>query len=472
MPNCRLYQNSVLRMPGSTFRLSLHKKSFLLVMILFQSVFVVVAQPGIKTKPQSGYELRIRDYVNNLEVIDTHEHLYTGEIIRGSYFSDFWLLFQPNVYDDLVSAGLPHSRFEKLYNSDLKPLQKWDLIEEYWNKSFNTSFSRTMLLGIKNLYGFSSLDANTVGPLSEKIRRAYSSDWFDKILRDSCKIKYVLQDGYYQPGKDDYFRYAKRFEEWLNIKSTYGIDSIAISQLEPIYTLEDFVKSLETRFVKETTRGMSVVKVFISYSRSLEALKVSQENARKVFRKLVNENESFIMSPAEAKPLQDYMLFRLLELAEKNRYPVAFHTGMQAGRGNFVENSNPVLLYNAITSFPRVNFILFHGSYPFGGELSVMAKTFSNVYIDMNWTWSISPSYSERYLSEWLETVPAGKLMAFGGDCMVVENVYSELLIARNIISNVLIEKVSSGYLTEAEAKSIARMILFDNAERIYNLEP
>jgi uncharacterized protein len=329
-----------------------------------------------------------------------------------------------------------------------------------------------MLQGINRLYGFNRLDATTAGPLSEKIRKAYSSDWFDKILKDSCKIKYVLQDGYYQPGKDDYFRYAKRFEEWLNIRSTYGIDSIAISQLEPIYTLEDFMNSLEARFKKEADRGMAVVKVFISYSRSLEALEVSQENARKVFRKLVNENEGFKMSPAEAKPLQDYMLFRLLGLAGKNGYPVAFHTGMQAGKGNYIENSNPVLLYNAITSFPDVKFVLYHGSYPFGGELSVLAKTFSNVYIDMNWTWSISPSYSERYLSEWLETVPAGKLMAFGGDCMVVENVYSELLIARNIISNVLTKKVSSGYLTEAEAKSIARMILFDNAARIYNLEP
>jgi uncharacterized protein len=458
-------------MQGSTFPLPVLKKSFLWALILFMAFSRGVAQPGIKAMPQPGYELRIQDYVNNLEVIDTHEHLYTEQIIRGSYFSDFWLLFQPNVYDDLVSAGLPGSGFEKLYNSELSPLEKWNLIEEYWNKCFNTSFSRTMLLGIKNLYGFSTLDANTVRPLSEKIRKVYSSDWFDKILRDSCNIKYVLQDGYYQQGKDDYFRYARRFEEWLNIKSTYGIDSIAISQLEPIYTLEDFVKSIESRFKKEENRGMAVVKVFISYTRSLEALEVSQENARKVFRKLVNENEGFVISPAEAKPLQDYMLYRLLELAGEHHVPVAFHTGIQAGKGNFIKNSNPALLYSTVSRFPGVNFILYHGGYPFGGELSVMAKTFSNVYIDMNWTWSISPSYSERYLSEWLETVPAGKLMAFGGDCMVVENVYSELLIAREIISKVLCEKVSNGYLTEPEAKSIAKMILFDNAARVYKLE-
>jgi uncharacterized protein len=106
-------------MPGSTLSLPVFKKSFLLVLILFQSFYQGVAQPGRKDIPQPGYELRLRDYVNNLDVIDTHEHLYTEQIIRGSYFFDFWLLFQPNVYDDLVSAGLPKSGFEKLYNSDL-----------------------------------------------------------------------------------------------------------------------------------------------------------------------------------------------------------------------------------------------------------------------------------------------------------------------------------------------------------------
>ena len=74
-------------------------------------------------------------------------------------------------------------------------------------------------------------------------------------------------------------------------------------------------------------------------------------------------------------------------------------------------------------------------------------------------------------LNEWLETVPVSRLMAFGGDCMVVENVYSELTLARRIITNVLCNKVREGYFSESEAKVIARMILFDNAAKLYNLQ-
>ncbi|MCY1719450.1 amidohydrolase family protein [Prolixibacteraceae bacterium Z1-6] len=60
-----------------------------------------------------------------------------------------------------------------------------------------------------------------------------------------------------------------------------------------------------------------------------------------------------------------------------------------------------------------MKFILFHGAYPFGGELASLAKNFRNVYIDLCWLYIISPTYSRRYLHEWLETIPANKIIAF-----------------------------------------------------------
>jgi predicted TIM-barrel fold metal-dependent hydrolase len=176
------------------------------------------------------------------------------------------------------------------------------------------------------------------------------------------------------------------------------------------------------------------------------------------------------MSWGEAKPLQDYMVHQLLLLARKHNLPVAFHTGMQAGPGNYVDNSDPSLLSGIFMKYPDIRFVLYHGSYPFGGKLSVLAKTFRNVWVDMNWTWSISPSYAAVYLKEFLETVPVSKIMAFGGDQRCIENTYGELRIAKKIISDVLIESVTDGSMTENEAFAIAKMILRDNAVEFYNL--
>jgi hypothetical protein len=88
----------------------------------------------------------------------------------------------------------------------------------------------------------------------------------------------------------------------------------------------------------------------------------------------------------------------------------------------------------------------------------------------MCWIYLISPSYSKQFLHEWIETVPASKIMGFGGDYLNIENAYGHLLFAKQIISEVLIEKVRDGYLSEQEALNTAQMILHDNADNFYNL--
>ncbi|HNX57052.1 MAG TPA: amidohydrolase family protein [Prolixibacteraceae bacterium] len=157
--------------------------------------------------------------------------------------------------------------------------------------------------------------------------------------------------------------------------------------------------------------------------------------------------------------------------ASKYNVTIQIHTGLQAGDGNYIQNSNPALLANLFLKYRNVKFILFHGGYPYGGEFGSLAKNFRNVYLDLCWLYIISPSYAELYLNEWLETVPANKIMAFGGDYENVENIYGHLLFAKEVIGNMLIEKVKSRYFSEDEALKIARMILYDNAINLFKLK-
>jgi predicted TIM-barrel fold metal-dependent hydrolase len=223
-------------------------------------------------------------------------------------------------------------------------------------------------------------------------------------------------------------------------------------------------------FERAYNYGMTVTKINLAYERTLDFENVPVEAARKIFKTLVSGNEDMKLSQKDAKPLQDYMTFQLLALARDHHIPVAIHTGLQAGNGNYIRNSDPSLLSNLFMTFPDVKFVLFHGSYPYGGELSALAKVFRNVYVDMNWTYSISPAYAARYLNEWLETVPANKIMAFGGDQRMVEMTYGSVRVAKEVITGVLTAKVRDHYFSEDEAKKIARMILHDNGMNFYNI--
>jgi hypothetical protein len=365
---------------------------------------------------------------------------------------------------------MPDTVYDYLFNKPLPAGEKWKLIEPYWKKSFNTSSNRVILRAVNDIYGFKGLNITTAGLLSAKMKEVYGTEWFNHLMKDVCRFDFVIQEDDNLGAKSPFVRYTERFTDWLSVRTKFRIDSLAAMQVEPIYTLENYVSSMKWAFDQAYGRGMVAAKVNIAYARSLSFENVSYEAARKVFRTLINGDESMEISYEEAKPLQDYLLHQLLEMAEKNRIPVAFHTGLLAGNGNHIDNSDPALLTNLFFKYPNVRFVLYHGSYPFGGKLSAIVKNFPNVYLDMNWTYSISPTYASDFLKEWLEAVPASKIMAFGGDQRCVENTYGELVIARKVISDVLIGKVREGYLTESEAMDVARMILHDNAVEFYNL--
>lgn len=444
------------------------KRTLLLLFLTWCAV--LQGQFNTLSLPDSGFEERIRRFVDTVTVFSTHEHFMDPEIIKDSGFLDFAFLFIENGYNDMVSAGLNDSLFNDLFGMKLTPAEKWKIIEPYWKKSFNTANNRVLLRAINDLYGATELNSATAAEITRKMKVNYSSGWFDKIILEKSGIDYVIIDGDRFVTKAPYIKYSERFDEWIMASSKRVVDSLAIMQLSPIYTLEDFVKSLKNNFENKIKEGMVAVKIDMAYLRPIKFEKVSTEAARKIFKTLVNGNEDTKLSLEQARPLQDYMVYNLIELAGKNNIPVAFHTGFQAGNSNELRNSDPTLLTNLFIRFPETRFVLFHGSYPFGGELSALAKTFSNVYIDMNWTYDISPTYAEKFLGEWLETVPVSKIMAFGGDQRTAEMTYGSLIVARKVVADVLIEKVRIGYFNETEALNIARMILHDNAMKFYNI--
>jgi predicted TIM-barrel fold metal-dependent hydrolase len=150
--------------------------------------------------------------------------------------------------------------------------------------------------------------------------------------------------------------------------------------------------------------------------------------------------------------------------------PIQIHIGLQEGNGNLLVNSHPLLLANLLLEYPEARFALFHAGYPYSGELATLGKNFPNVYLDLCWVHIISPWAARRILHEWIETVPANKIFAFGGDYIFVEGTYAHSRLARGNVATVLTEKVESGYLTEDEAVQLARQLLRENAIRFFRL--
>ena len=224
-------------------------------------------------------------------------------------------------------------------------------------------------------------------------------------------------------------------------------------------------------FVKNGAVG---IKLPLAYQRPINYDKTAYADAERAFNSLAPSNNNPYISNSfsfqQMKPLQDYLVHRVIRFAEEKSLPVQIHTGLQEGNFNFIRNSDPTLLTSLFLEYPKVNFDIFHASYPFSRLLACLAKNFRNVYIDMCWFHIISPTASRSMLHEWLDTVPANKIFGFGGDYCFVEGVYGHAVLARENIAKVLAERVIDGCSNEEEAMRLGEMLLRDNALGLFDI--
>ena len=419
--------------------------------------------------PKEGFEKRIANYVDDIWIIDTHEHLLTEEErIQKADKLDFTYLFSQYTIEDLISASNEHGLMGMIFTNSFPLEDRWELFKPFLKEMRNTGYARATLMAARDIYGVEDINDDTYALLSQKIKDASKPGLYREILKEKAKIELSIMDGGHRRFDKEFYRHVERFDQFINISSIAKIKELGSHYKVDIKSLDDFQKALRIAFEEGVSYEMVGVKSGLAYNRIIKYDNTQKEQALSIFKKL-QQQES--VSKIEIKAIQDYMMHRVLDLADEYKLPVQIHTGLLSGNGNYITNSKPTHLTNLFMEYPQVNFCLFHSSYPYGAELSVLAKSFPNVFIDMTWSAVISPAYSIRFLDEWLETVPANKIMAFGGDYSIVELSYAHSVFARRIVSKVLIGKVRSGYLSEEEAKYVAKKILRDNALEIFKLK-
>jgi predicted TIM-barrel fold metal-dependent hydrolase len=144
--------------------------------------------------------------------------------------------------------------------------------------------------------------------------------------------------------------------------------------------------------------------------------------------------------------------------------PVQVHTGLA-----IIEGSNPMNLAGILRKYTDVDFVLFHGGYPWMGEATALAFSFPNVHLDLCWLPIISPSACGLMLREAIELGLSNRIM-WGGDCWMAESTYGALRAFKGVLSKVLGKMVSDDYLERDEALDVASRILRGNAARIFGI--
>lgn len=417
----------------------------------------------------------IFEHVKGLEIIDTHEHLPGFERAREKD-TDVLKEYLTHYFNrDLISAGLKMEDYQKVINHKLPLKERWELVEPYWEAARNTGYGRALDISVKALYGTERICGATIGQLNKAFLKSLEAGHFKKVLKEKSKIRISLLDTADNSLESDqsFFRGVYRLDEFIYPRTGEQLRGIEKESGVKICSLEDWLEACETILDKALSRGVVALKSGLAYFRTLKYERVSQSEAETGFNELFKSKH---FADWEIQPLtvdrefQDYMMHFVLRLANKRNLTIQFHTGIQEGNGNIIYHSDPSLLSNLFLEYPNVDFDIFHIGYPYQQVLSVLAKTFPNVYIDMCWAHIISPTASVNALIEWIDSVPMNKISAFGGDYIFVDGVYGHQYLARVNVSKSLAKKVEEGVFDVERAKEISEMLFYKNPLRIFKL--
>ena len=150
--------------------------------------------------------------------------------------------------------------------------------------------------------------------------------------------------------------------------------------------------------------------------------------------------------------------------------PLQIHTGYLAGNWKSLEQGRPFKLNNLLLKYQNTKFILLHGGYPWYPEAGVLAKNFPNVYLDIVWLPQVSREAAVDALHQWLDSIPYNKFF-WGGDCSIIEGSAGALVEMRDVLAQVLAERVDGGQMSLELAEDMAVKILRENAIRVFQME-
>jgi uncharacterized protein len=422
---------------------------------------------------------QVRAAVDSIRLIDTHEHLIS-ESLWLKQKVDFFYWFQQPWFPqyagaDLVAAGMTGSDLAALGDTSRSDEERWALVEPWWPFARHTAFCRALSLAARDLYGIEQIDSLSWRDLNDRMRQAQKPGFYDTVLRDRAGIDLMILDRIVLIDEDVERELpprtvrVRRFDEDFIAFDRATVQKFADKHGRQVRGLDDWLGLLDLEFQEIMGKGFYVgLKNAQAYDRPLSFDEVPKERAERVFSTLMGKGAlDFI----DRKPLEDFMMHEIAGRAGKYGLPVQIHTGIQAGPGNDLGRSNPLLLLPLIQKHPDTRFVLFHGAFPYMAELGVLAKNYRNVFIDMCWMPVISPLESRQWLERWLETVPVNKIMVFGGDYLFPEGTYAHSRMARQVVAEALCGKVESGVLTAEEATWTASRLLRDNAIECFNLQ-
>lgn len=422
------------------------------------------------------------DQISQMPVIDCHEHMQ-GPAARPAYKEPIAALIHGYVFSDLQSAawGVPDREVQRLQDPDVPTDVKWPLFERLWRATEHTAYARVTKHVLHKVYGQAELTRAALDGVAEKLAAQDETVYFRTLEQAGIRAMLVDVLGWLPGGLGSFLSGKTTFPPLWRLM-------ISLPDMHPtvftgetiqrhgaladrhITSLDEYLEAVYIILQRCIERGVVGIKDQSAYERVISYDLTPRADAERLFNKVLGDPRNGLGWP-ESKPLNDYLFHQYMRFARDLGLPVQLHTGHMAGIRNRVDKTNAAHLAGVLEVHRDVRFDLFHGNWPYLGDLLFLGKNYPNVSLDCCWLHIIDPVYAVEMLERAVLTMPHSKIHGFGGDYGdVPEFVVGHLEMARQNIAAALARLVERGWLDEAQALSLAQDWLFNNPNRFFAL--
>ncbi|GGX15192.1 hypothetical protein GCM10007242_22180 [Pigmentiphaga litoralis] len=240
----------------------------------------------------------------------------------------------------------------------------------------------------------------------------------------------------------------------------YGMDT-------PPSSFDAYLQFVDASLDRRVREGAVALKLASAYVRPIDFGPAGQAYAQAAY-------ESFAAGRSgDRRALENFLARRAAQYACDRGLPLQVHVGMgHPEPGMLMANTAPFLLEGFLNtrSLNRLKITLLHGGYPFSSDCAALVQTYGNVYLDFSWMPYLHHFYLRQKLSEWMEILPANKLL-FGTDTAAPEFHVAAAHYARDSLNVVLDQGYQRKVWNAQQTEWLARRILWENTAELYGLE-
>ncbi|MBX9568727.1 MAG: amidohydrolase [Candidatus Obscuribacterales bacterium] len=243
---------------------------------------------------------------------------------------------------------------------------------------------------------------------------------------------------------------------------------LAASSMEEAETL------FQNKLKQRRTQRMVSLKTICGYRGGLQLLQPTKEEALRDFDKLKRESADDSHKKKlriEKRPVYHQLLLQGFELAAELNVPVQVHCGIGDDDADLID-CNPALMQSLFRArrFSKTQFVLLH-CFPYVREAGFLCSLYSNVFMDLSLSISLSSARGTNMISDALAIAPSSKILAGTDGHSCPESHWYGALCWKRGLTGSLFNMINAGLLTQREAEETGELVLHGNAIRLYRLE-